>query len=670
LDHLISVGEQVRNFVLYVASLLRHEASPGLVCLALVLTLVILVGIFLIKVRGRVRALQRLRREVSKFKGGSDFSRNIEQIDSRVRQYGQRGPAHSVAEHWDEFRETLLPCDDGGEVILRNAARPSIFFNVEDLGFGPGFWRIVPGLFVTVGLFLTFLGLISALQTVAGSIGSAAGASAGSAPGASADQTSAGMKMLLTVASAKFIMSLTGLFCSIIFTIVLRYGTSRLERAAHDVSSTLERRLSFISLESLAMDQLAATQEQREHFRAIGMELVAELGRPLREELPLVISTSIQNAMKPVLDQVATAGTAGVGNMVTDLSSRFSDDVGKALGVASGKLAEAGDRIAKLSEAMDRSSGRMGGEMDAAVTKVAQAVDELRAAMTATAMTTGSAFTAGADHMLAIMNQTLEGIRDNTSAGAQALSVAATELRQAGESFKEQIEGATAHGSQTARERIEASSVEIARLTGDLTAKASERLLSPLETIAQQLDNVVTQATGVTSSLRMFSDGVRAGAEASVQASDNFRAASQELVQAATPIRATSEQIEGSIRNLANATQHVSMTVAQSASATATNARDALASATAIFGEKATAIQAGLDGFSALVEQFKGQGERLDGFDTKLGRAFEVYNENVESAVAKIQEHVRTMNSELAPALDTLRVVVDRAEQFIPESRP
>lgn len=48
----------------------------------------------------------------------------------------------------------------------------------------------------------------------------------------------------------------------------------------------MERRLRFVSLEDLGFRQLAAMDEQREHFRKIGMELVAELSRPLREELP------------------------------------------------------------------------------------------------------------------------------------------------------------------------------------------------------------------------------------------------------------------------------------------------------------------------------------------------------------------------------------------------
>ena len=48
------------------------------------------------------------------------------------------------------------------------------------------------------------------------------------------------------------------------------------------------------------MEQVEATREQKEHFRRIGMELVEELGRPLREELPKTISDSIGNAVLAV----------------------------------------------------------------------------------------------------------------------------------------------------------------------------------------------------------------------------------------------------------------------------------------------------------------------------------------------------------------------------------
>ncbi|PJN93762.1 hypothetical protein CNY89_18565, partial [Amaricoccus sp. HAR-UPW-R2A-40] len=219
-----------------------------------------------------------------------------------------------IAETWKEYRDTLIDQTVDGQTVLRNSARPSMFFNLDDLGFGAGFARFIPGLFVTAGLFLTFLGLISALTSM----------------DLSGGNSTAALNDLLQIASAKFIMSLTGLLCSIVFTIVLRVEMGRLERRLHQLCHDLERRLSFVSLESLAIDQLKAAQEQREHLRALAFEMVAELGRPLREELPAAISNSITTAMSPLLDQVSRMGTDGMGSMVEDLSRQFSGDVSRA----------------------------------------------------------------------------------------------------------------------------------------------------------------------------------------------------------------------------------------------------------------------------------------------------------------------------------------------------
>ena len=115
------------------------------------------------------------------------------------------------------------------------------------MGFSAGFWRYVPTLFVSVGLFLTFLGLVSALESIVPAKGEVIGS----------DQ----LGTLLSVASAKFIMSLTGLLCSILFTLVLRIGIARAEAASHQVANEIESRLSFISLEYLAIEQLTKSAE-------------------------------------------------------------------------------------------------------------------------------------------------------------------------------------------------------------------------------------------------------------------------------------------------------------------------------------------------------------------------------------------------------------------------
>ena len=99
---------------------------------------------------------------------------------------------------WGEYHETMVHPEPGSDDVVRNSLRPNAFFDAEDLGFDGGWWRILPGLFVSVGLLLTFLGLIAALTAIGG-----------------AEITDDSLRELLNAASAKFIMSLTGLACSI-----------------------------------------------------------------------------------------------------------------------------------------------------------------------------------------------------------------------------------------------------------------------------------------------------------------------------------------------------------------------------------------------------------------------------------------------------------------------
>ena len=627
---------------------------PGLVSLALLIVLIFCTLRFALSMRDRVVALNRVAKEITSHRAAAELSASITDVDGKVARFGTSGAKARVAAAWREFRETLVPHEEAGQVILRNSVRPSAFFNIEDLGFSAGFWRYVPSLFVSVGLLLTFLGLVSALESIVPPKGEVIGN----------DQ----LITLLSVASAKFIMSLTGLLCSILFTLVLRIGTARVEAVCHHLADELEARLSFISLEYLAIEQLSAVREQREHFRRIGLELIAELGRPLREDIPRAISSGIETAMAPLLAQVGKAGTDGVGALVQDLSSRFTGDVSQALSAASDRLSEAGDRIAQLSERMDSSSTRVGQELDGAVSRIARSMEAIQSTLTQAAESTGSVFSDGAEKLLAAMNSTLESIQENTSAGAQALSSAAADLKKAGEAFRQQLDEAARDGGIVARETIETTGVRIAKLTDELTSKAGQQLMSPLGEIAAQMQEVANQVAGASADLRILSDGVRSGAVATAEAAGAFRSASRDLVDASSPVRGTAERMEGSLRHLADVTRNVAGTITKSAEATAKSAADTLAAAQAVLASKAKAVESTLDGVSAMLERLKGQGDRIDDIDVKLGKAFDAYTRQVAGAVDGMRHHVQELQESLAPALDTLQTIVDQAQQFVPES--
>ncbi|EKY3244355.1 hypothetical protein ACN5LM_002416 [Cronobacter dublinensis] len=673
MDSLLLPGVLVRNGILSIASVLKNDAAPGFVTILLVATLCFAVVRWRKLVKSRRNALSIIHSIIANTPE-DQFSQHVTEIDASIAAADKTEEQKNVAEAWYEYRETHVIDDQNGTLVVRNAVRPSQFFNLDDLHFTQGFWRIVPGLFVTVGLSLTFLGLISALNSMSTSLD---------------DGGSAALEGLLTIASAKFIMSLTGLCCSIVFTIWLRRGTSQLEKAVHSLNSLIEKRLTFISLEDLSIRQLKATIESREHFRKLGLEMVAEIGRPLREDLPRAISESISTAITPVIEQVSRLGNDGVGEMVQNLSSRFSEDVGRALAQASERISLAGDQIKLLAERMDQSSGKMGNEMESAIGRLGQAVETLRDGMQQTADTATSAFNQGAKNLLATMNSTLQGIKDNTGEGARAMGEAAADMKAAALGIRTELEAAAKQGAEAAQARMSESASqasdaigqaatqvlgafgntagEITKATEAMTQKASSELLSPLSTIAEKLEGVMGMLTETSTALRRASEGIKEGAVASENASGSFRTSAQSLTNAADPIRAMMERIEVSTRQLRESSENSLSAIANAAKTNAEQSAMTLSAAQETLGGQHRAVESTLTNLQSLIAALRSQGERLDSIDEKLGKAFDSYQQQVATSVETLFDHVKTMQKELMPALDTMQNIVEQAENFAPK---
>lgn len=674
----VSIGNATREFVLAIAGLLVEKYTPGLVALGLFLGLLAACFLYWSQVNKQIKTLKWLRSIINGHETPQSFTAAITDIDMAIKEKRNDKSYASVVAAWTEYRETLVLHGEGEARHLRNSVRPSTFMNLEDLEYGAGFWRIVPGLFVTIGLFLTFLGLVAALGQM--NVGSADPA-----------KLQGMLDGLLTTASAKFIMSLTGLFCSIVFTVVLRYGLGRLESEVHKLCSRVEYLLKFISLEDIAVEQLEAIKEQREHFRSIGMELVAELGRPLREELPQTIARTISEVVGPAMDRMAKVGTEGVGGMINDLSDKFSSDVSGALANASESIELAGRKIGELAARMDQSSGSMNEQLVASIATLTTTLGEIRKNTEDSAARTGEVFREGAEKMLSVMSATLQDIRDNTGRGAEAIRDAAAEMRSAAATFKDelsnaaqagalQVEGQMAMTADAASGAITEASQKvlgsfgetaqrIASMSTEMADRLSGDLLRPLDDIGEKLAGLSRELGNGTSEFRRLAEGVKTGADATLVAANTFRSASQDMTTAAAPIRSSVERIDGAVSKLQTSTTQTADIMVKGAQNTVQSAEAALKSASDILTGKQRAIEAALEGVKEVIDRMKGQGDKLDELDSKLGEAFEKYAKHVSSALEMMVDHAREMQAQLSPAIDQMREVVEQAERFIPQSR-
>ncbi|MBY6163274.1 hypothetical protein KUV73_20505 [Mameliella alba] len=675
-------GLELKNKIISGAEYLTlSDSRPGLIAALLIITTVVFGVAYYFRTFRQLRAVRDLDQRVRSFDGIESFAEEYPEFQHNLKEGFQgKGPRHTVWEAWDEFSETLVLDDiDDGPARLRNSIRPSSFLNVEDLGFGSGLFRILPNTFVSAGLFLTFLGLVAALHQFSQSMSASSGNGM--------DQA---MRDFMQIASAKFVMSLVGLLCSIAFTILLRARQNQIDHALNRLCAGIERRLVFVSLEDIGIRQLRAATEQREHLREIGYGMVAELQKPL-EALPEKITGAIADRMDPIFDRVSAMGTSNMEGLVGDLSDQLSHSVGNALTRASESLGEATDRIGVMVDRMGETNAQAGTGLRDALDQIARAMSEMRAEVADSGRTASATMTEGADRLLSVMNDTLAGIRDNTGQGAEAMRTAAEEMRTAAEGFRDALSSASEESAKAARDRMAASSeeagqaiqgagksllesfnqtsVDIARLGAEMGGVIGEELLSRLEAVSQQLESMAEAVQRGASGAQSAAQGMNSGADAIQGASEGFRSASQSLLSAAEPIRASQERIETTLRRVGDLVETTSETLMQNSASVAENAAHVLDTAQTALGNEREGIRRSLEATHAAMAQLSAEAEKLDQIDEMLGRALTQYNAQLEAALGTAQDHVGQMRDTLAPGLDTLKGVVEQAEQFIPAQR-
>ncbi|MBO0344391.1 hypothetical protein J0X15_04070 [Roseibium sp. CAU 1637] len=672
------LGLWLKNFIIHLAELLTlSDSAPGVIAGLFLLLLVVVSCLYLRRTSLQLRAVNDLNSRVRKHEGIDDFAAGYDHFRASLNDdYKSNHQREKVWEAFDEFNETVVPDDLDGPLRLRNSIRPASFLNVDDLEFGPGFYRIIPNTFVSSGLLLTFLGLVAALHQFSQSMNTGSGGMDGA------------MQDFMQIASAKFVMSLVGLVCSIAMTMLLRRRQNRIEASLNRLCSGIERRLVFVSLEDLGFRQLRAATEQREHLREIGTGLVAQLREPL-DALPDAITTAISSKMDPIFDRVSSMSSSNMEGLVGDLSQQLSHSVGNALTRASESLGEATDRIGVMVDRMNGANNQAGDGLRDALDQIARAITEMRTEVAASGQTASDTMNQGAERMLSVMNETLAGIRDNTGQGAEAMRTAANEMKQAAEGFRSALDTASQESAEAARQRMAATTEEagqaisgagralldsfgrtsqdIAKLGTEMGEVIGEKLLTRLEEIGNRLSEMADAVQRGASGAQSAAQGMNTGADAIHGASEGFRTASQSLTAAAEPIRTSQERIETTLRRVGDLVETVSETLMQNSASVAENAAHVLESAQMALGTEREGIRRNLEATRAAISQLSEEAEKLDHIDQMLGQAIKDYNTQLEAALGTAQDHVTQMRDTLAPGLDTLKGVVEQAENFMPK---
>lgn len=321
----IGVGERVGREILWFANLIVADHWPGLISLSFLIAALLVSVVIWWQSRASISALDQAAQAA---KSARSSRQGLDLVTLSIKLRHIRGESGRRLEHaFAEFRETLIEIGRSDDSKVRNSIRPSAFLNAEDLGFSLRGWRFVPGIFVSLGLFLTFLGLVAVLSSTADILPN----------GQATDQTETmrALRVLLSKASAKFTISLSALICSIGVNIWLKHRARQVEKHSDRLSEELEKGLEFISLEGLAERQLRAIEDQTANMQELNTRLIAELSEPLKK-----VSDSSMENISAMVGQLGSSITSGIGESMDKVADKI-EAVGASLLSMSGSLKEA-----------------------------------------------------------------------------------------------------------------------------------------------------------------------------------------------------------------------------------------------------------------------------------------------------------------------------------------
>ena len=672
---LIDFGKLTVEMVLTVAGLLKYEAAPGVVALGLVAALFISFGWFGWAIWRAIDAIKTIRDRITAAKDETEFAQKYVSICSDISQLHKNNYQQRLSRAWGEFQETIIEPDikDGSQSV-QNTCRPNVFFNREDLHLEHGFWKYLPNLFVSLGLFLTFLGLISALNEASGALAS--------------EGSQQALEDLLKVATAKFIMSLTGLACSILFSIRFRIGNGRIDKALIELCEAIEERLHFISSESLQKQQLDALVEQKGILQTFSNDLVAQVARPLREELPQTIKTSISEAIAPVAEGIKKSSTDGVGELVNSISDRLAGGFEDSLNTVNQTLITVGSNLEAISSRLDTSSGRMGTEIDAAAQRLSDSIETLQEMMSQTSKSASDIMQDGADSLLESMNNALKDIQENTAEGSRRLEEAAGKISAAAEAFNEAMSEVTASASINMRQKLEGVSQDVAAGISSagssvassmtdavklLTEEAdqfsntmNQKLTAPLEELSRVMRGLNNSISDNSEKISDYSGAIGRSTEATTAANDLLVTSVDVVLTAVEPIHNSVSQTERAAtqmsRSINDASTALISGVEKSNAATVT----ALENVNETFSQSRHSVDQSLQGLNIAISKFGDIVERYDDIDEKLGDAFRTIETAVKGTVDEIDKFSKEIHDQYSNALAKLQELVDALYQFEP----
>ncbi|PKP66275.1 MAG: hypothetical protein CVT85_03115 [Alphaproteobacteria bacterium HGW-Alphaproteobacteria-7] len=539
--------------------------------------------------------------------------------------------AHNLVQAWREFQESMV---DESASPVRNTNRPSAFFNRA----APKLTvlHFASNIFVGVGLILTFLGLIVALNTAAQNMGE--------------DITAAKLSLehLLTVAGAKFFTSVAGLGASIWLRFTEYNLSKKIRRDTDLICELLERGLLYVSPQRLAVEQLDVLREQRDQLKFFNTDVALQLSERIGAQFTQAIApvaaslTELNDNMTSVtqgigagareaIEKVSGEQLRGLSETLGELRGKL-DAIGQSVGNsgadAANQIRLAGEDFSKAASDIREAFDRLAGQVDGMGTRITEQSDAAQAAQQKA------------------LADILAGIEDAQARSNTMLTTMLTTLQTAGSeaagSIQQEVEktlksGVEASG-ETFRKAIEASSGELRDTTKKLSDAVGEA--------AQQVERA---SVGFSQS----SEKAAQTAEAMRNVTDSARTVATSMSDAAQGFASAAGPVADAARSVGQAAGRVADTVEADRAAAMAALTEMRSLADSIRSTQQSAETAWSD-YRA----------RFEGVDQALSKATEKLAETLGDSLTQFRKFAQETDREMAAAVSRLSNTLTQIEEY------
>lgn len=557
------------------------------------------------------------------------FAENYIEV-SRAMGTEQEG-AHNLVQAWREFQESMV---DESASPVRNTNRPSAFFNRA----APKLTvlHFASNIFVGVGLILTFLGLIVALNTAAQNMGE--------------DITAAKLSLehLLTVAGAKFFTSVAGLGASIWLRFTEYNLSKKIRRDTDLICELLERGLLYVSPQRLAVEQLDVLREQRDQLKFFNTDVALQLSERIGAQFTQAIAPVAASLTE--LNDNMTSVTQGIGAGAREAIEKVSGEqlrgLSETLGELRGKLDAIGQTVGNSGADAANQIRLAGEDFSKAASDIREAFDRLAGQVDGM----GTRITEQSDAAQAAQQKALAdilaGIEDAQARSNTMLTTMLTTLQTAGSeaagSIQQEVEktlksGVEASG-ETFRKAIEASSGELRDTTKKLSDAVGEAA-QQVERASVGFSQSGEKAAQTAEAMRNVTDSARTVATSMSDAAQGFASAAGPVAEAA--------------RSVSQAAGRVADTVEADRAA----ARAALTEMRSL----ADSIRSTQQSAETAWSDYRA---RFEGVDQALSKATEKLSETLGDSLTQFRKFAQETDREMAAAVSRLSNTLTQIEEY------